>query len=211
MNNKQDPLLDIITDVEPVANLNRLADVDDNIRAVRSEFAGKPEICHTLVKHIIYLRRNIDVVENSITFFRLLEKYIDVLLLHYDVRWLISICDTYVDHGDEYSSAVAMNIVNIVNGTNIQSTLLYQCADATLHIKQTDAKYPTWGGMITCDVYTGDTIHNMMVRNDKIIKGHYILNKIWCEIKRRGRDEYAIPVNHICKAHMHGDKRTYFK
>jgi len=205
--------LQIINDVEPVANLNRLTDVEENIRAVRGEFVGKPEICHTLVKHIIYLRRNIDVVENKHNFFKLLGKYINVLLEHYDVRWLLSICDTYVDHGDEYSSAVAMNIVNIVNGTNIQSTIMYTVPEPVMLSERmtTDVKYPTWGGMITCDIITGDTIHNMMTRNDKIIKGHYILNKIWCEIKRRGREEHMIPVNHICKAHTNPQWRTYFK
>jgi len=203
--------LKIIDDVKPSRNLNRLTDVEQNIQAVRGEFVGKPEICHTLVKHIIYLRRGIDVNQNSIEFFRLLGEYIDVILKHYDVRWLLSICDTYVDHGDEQSSAIAMNIVNIINNINITHTILHLCKDATMQIQMTDAKYPTWGGMITCDVITGDTIHNMMTRNDKIMSGHYLLYKIWCEIKNRGRTEQNIPVNHICQAHFNADWRTYFK
>ena len=206
--NKQ---LQIINDVKPSRNLNRLTDIEENIQAVRGEFVGKPEICHTLVKHIIYLRRNIDVMENTHNFFRLLGKYLDVILEHYDVRWLLSICDTYVDHGDEYSSAIAMNIVNIINNINITLTILHICKDPTMQVRETDVKYPTWGGMITCDVITGDTIHNMMTRNDKVINGHYILNKIWCEIKRRGREEERIPVNYICKAHFNPEWRTYFK
>jgi len=206
--NKQ---LQIINDVKPSRKLNRLTDIEENIQAVRGEFVGKPEICHTLVKHIIYLRRNIDVMENTHNFFRLLGKYLDVILEHYDVRWLLSICDTYVDHGDEYSSAIAMNIVNIINNINITLTILHICKDPTMQVRETDVKYPTWGGMITCDVITGDTIHNMMTRNDKVINGHYILNKIWCEIKRRGREEERIPVNYICKAHFNPEWRTYFK
>ena len=203
--------LQIINDVEPVANLNRLTDVEENIRAVRGEFVGKPEICHTLVKHIIYLRRNIDVVENKHNFFKLLGKYINVLLEHYDVRWLLSICDTIVDHGDDLSSSIAMNIVNIINNINITNTILHTCKDATMQVRETDIKYPTWGGMITCDVVTGDTIHNMMIRNDNIMSKDPILYKIWCEIKNRGRTEQNIPVNHICKAHFNPEWRTYFK
>lgn len=205
-----DPLKPI-TDVQPAKNLNRCADVEQNIQLVRSEFLGKPEICHTLVKHIIYLRRGMDITINRTEFFRLVATYINTFIKHYDVRWLLSICDTYVDHGDQQSSAIAMNIVNIVNGTNITNTILHNCKDPNMVIKQTDAKYPTWGGMITCDVATGDTIHNMMVRNDKIIEKDSILNKIWCEIKSRGREEHNIPVNHICKAHTNSEWRTYFK
>ena len=203
--------MQIITDVEPAQNLNRFDNVEENIKIVRREFVGKPEICHTLVKHIIYLRRGINVNQNSLEFFRLVPEYINTFTKYYDVRWLLSICDTYVDHGDEQSSAIAMNIVNIVNGINITSTILHTCKDANMIIKQTDVKYPTWGGMITCDVATGDTIHNMMVRNDKVIETHYILNKIWCEIKSRGREEHNIAVNHICKAHTNTEWRTYFK
>lgn len=203
--------LQIINDVEPVANLNRLTDVEENIRAVRGEFVGKPEICHTLVKHIIYLRRNIDVVENKHNFFKLLGKYINVLLEHYDVRWLLSICDTIVDHGDDLSSSIAMNIVNIINNINITNTILHTCKDPNMIIQRSDIKYPTWGGMITCDVVTGDTIHNMMIRNDNIMSKDPILYKIWCEIKNRGRTEQNISVNHICQAHFNPEWRTYFK
>lgn len=205
-----DPL-ELITDVEPARNLNRMTDVEQNIQVVRGEFVGKPEICHTLVKHIIYLRRGINVAENKAEFLRLVSTYINTFIKHYDVRWLISICDTYIDHGDENSSAIAMNIVNIVNGTNITNTVLHTCKDPSMVIQQTDAKYPTWGGMITCDIITGDTIHNMMTRNDKVISTHPILNTIWCEIKNKGRKEHNIPVNHICKAHTNSEWRTYFK
>ncbi len=207
-----DPLK-IITDVEPAQYLNRLSNVENNIQAVRAEFVGKPEICHTLVKHIIYLRRNINVAENKPEFFRLVSTYINTFLKHYDVRWLLSICDTYIDHGDEISSAIAMNIVNIVNGTNIQSTCMYTVPEPIMLANKmnTDQKYPTWGGMITCDIVTGDTIHNMMTRNDKVISGHPILNKIWGQIKSIGRDEAFIPVNQICKAHSNPEWRTYFK
>jgi hypothetical protein len=208
-----DNLMAIIQDVEPANNLNRFDDVELNIKEVRKEFVGKPELCHQLVKHINYLRRSIDVVENWNRFEYLIEHFLPEILKHFDVRWLLSICDTYVDHGDEYSSAIAMNIVNIVNGTNIQSTIMYTLPEPVMLKEKmtTDVKYPTWGGMITCDIITGDTIHNMMTRNDKIIKGHRILNKIWCEIKNRGRQEHMIPVNHICQAHVNPEWRTYFK
>ena len=48
-----DPLLDLIEGIPPRKNLNRMADVEKNIEAVKSEFVGKPLICHELVKHIM--------------------------------------------------------------------------------------------------------------------------------------------------------------
>ena len=55
-----DPLLEIISGIEPKSNLNRIHDVEKNIDAVKAEFVGKPLVCHELVKHIIYIRREID-------------------------------------------------------------------------------------------------------------------------------------------------------
>ena len=104
-----DPLLEIITG-NPAKNLNRAEDIDQNIKQVRSEFVGKPEVCHKLVTLIIYLRRNIDTEDNAEKFFALWEKYSEVLLRELDTRWLLSVVDTVIDVGDDLEAAVAMNI-----------------------------------------------------------------------------------------------------
>ena len=182
-----DPMLKIIDDVNPAKNLNRVKDLEKNCQSVRSEFVGKPEVCHQLVIHIIHLRRGIDVHNRYTQFKLLLDKYFDVLLKNYDVRWLLSILDTIADHGDPLRSATAMLVVSHLNHINIH----YNITDSTVikNFSQSKNKVPTWGGMISADVHSGDMIHNMVDRVNKIVKRSPDVNRVWQEIKTRAKSE----------------------
>ena len=196
----QDPNLEIIQGNSPARNLNRLHNMEENIKAVRAEFIGKPEVCHMLVAEIIKLRRNPANQTAREEFWDLLNIYTDVILEHYDVRWLLSICDTIVDIGSELKSAIAMNIVQCVNGTNLHHSILVNAVDGNIDLNKLrhEIKVPTWGGMITADIPNGDMIHNMMNRLDAVIEQEPLLCKIWCRIKERGREESNLVINHFC-------------
>lgn len=208
-----DPNLAIIQGNNPAKNLNRIQDMDDNIKAVRAEFIGKPEVCHMLVAEIIKLRRDPDNVISKDGFWFLLNDYLDVILKHYDVRWILSICDTIVDIGDELQSAIAMNMVQCVNGTNLHHSILINAVNGDIDSNKLrhELKVPTWGGMITADIPNGDMIHNMMNRLDAVIEQDELLNKIWITIKDRGRNESNLVMNHFCNASNFEHQRKYFK
>ena len=127
-----DPLLEIIPGDSPAKNLNRLSDVEQNISAVKAEFVGKPLVCHELVKTIIYLRRKINMKDNTPRFFDLWENYHETLLKELDTRWLLSVVDTAIDVGDDLEAAVAMNISQCINQCNIHASLLVNCVDGRL-------------------------------------------------------------------------------
>lgn len=207
-----DPLLEII-DGTPAKNLNRLANTDKNIEAVKAEFVGKSVVCHELVKQIILLRRGIDTDTNTERFFELWETYHETLLKELDTRWLLSVVDTAVDVGDDQESAVAMNISQCINQCNIHTSLLVNAVDGRLdgNKLQREMKMPTWDGMITVDVPTGDMIHNMMIRMDKVIATEPWLNDIWTELKNRLRTQENLPLNIICKMSRVEHQRLYFK
>jgi len=207
-----DPLLEIITG-NPAKNLNRLQDAEQNIQAVKAEFVGKPLVCHELIKTIIYLRRKIDMVNNTPRFFDLWENYHETLLKELDTRWLLSVVDTVIDIGDDLEAAVAMNISQCINQCNIHTSLLINCVDGRLDggKLQREMKAPTWDGMITVDVPTGDMVHNMMNRMDEIISREPWLNDIWVEIKNRLRTQENLPMNIICKFSRFEHQREYFK
>ena len=193
-------------------NLNRLPDVEENIMAIRAEFIGKPEICHVLARHIVYLRRGIDIPYNSIEFFRLVTKYADVLCDHYDTRWLISICDTIADLGTEAQSARAMLIVNLVQCCNIANTVMHKAVDGRINAEllQSDIKWRTWDGLITADTYQGDMIYNMVQRCNRCIKGDPVLQQIWLEIKQRAKHEQKLVNNVLLMHHEDPRMRTFF-
>jgi len=209
----QDPNLQIIEGTNPAKNLNRIQDMQKNIEAVRAEFIGKPEVCHMLVAEIIKLRRNPGNQTARETFWDLLNSYTDVILENYDVRWMLSICDTVVDIGDKLQSAIAMNLVQCVNGTNIHHSILVNAVDGNIDANKLrhELKVPTWGGMITADIPNGDMIHNMMNRLDAVIEQDELLNKIWITIKDRGRNESNLVMNHFCNASNFEHQRKYFK
>jgi len=72
-------------------------------------------------------------------------------------------------------------------------------------------KAPTWDGMITVDVPTGDMVHNMMTRMDEIISREPWLNDIWQEIKNRLRTQENLPMNIIARFSRFEHQREYFK
>ena len=209
-----DPLLEIISGIEPKSNLNRIHDVEKNIDAVKAEFVGKPLVCHELVKHIIYIRREIDLEENTKKFYEILDKYMDEILEHYDLRWLVSIADTLVDIGDPARSAAAMNIVQAANYLNVISTILDISVDGAPDINKVKRnpfhKRPTFGGMIALDMYQGDTVYHMQRRINKVAATDILVSEIWDEIKHRLEDDHSVPTNILTAVHQDADKRMFY-
>jgi len=207
-----DPLLEIIQGT-PAKNLNRAQDLEQNILQVKSEFVGKPLICHELVKTIIYIRRKVNMTENTARFYDLWNLYKKTLLTELDTRWLLSVVDTAIDIGDDLEAAVAMNISQCVNQCNIHASLLVNCVDGRLDVNKLsqELKFPTWDGMISVDVPTGDMIHNMMVRMDEVIGTESWLMDIWTEIKNRLRTQENLPMNIISRFSRIESQRDFFK
>lgn len=207
-----DPFLKLIPGDNPQSNLNRVLDVRENILRVRAEFRGKPEICHAIVSNIIHLRRDPDNWQHRALFWERLSKYEAVLLEHMDVRWLLSICDTIVDIGNSVQSSVAMNIVQCINRCNLDATLLLNCVDGRLDTSKlnTELKAPTWGGMITADVPTGDMIYNMQTRLDRVTKYDDQLRRIWLRIVELSKSEPNVVMSYITRASKVPHQRDFF-
>ena len=210
-----DPLLEIIPgDInQRTQNVNRHTDLNRHLIMLKREFIGKPLVCYRVAEEITYIRREVDLHRHINAFNELIDKYLDVLLLEYDLRWLLSVCDTYVDIGDVTRSAIAMCIVIEIKYLNIDATILDLVGNRNItddQITKYRAKRPTWGGMITCDLRTGDMIYNMQYRVDKVIQSDPLLFKIWNEIKSRIRDDMTIPVNKLADANRDKLKKKFF-
>lgn len=207
-----DHLLQLIEGIPPAKNLNRLHDVEKNIQAVKAEFVGKPLVCHELVKHIVYLRREIDVEYNTKRFYELLDTYFDEILEHYDMRWLLSICDTLVDIGDNTRSAAAMNVVLTVNYLNMMASLLDISVDGrpSLDKIKRAGKRPTHDGMISCDLFEGDMMYNMQKRLNAVLAKDELVNELWEEIKHRLVDDREVPTNWLASLNFDENKKAFY-
>jgi hypothetical protein len=209
-----DPMLEIIpgNSGEVKEKHRRLPNLKENIKDAKLAFIGKPIVCHELVKSIIHLRREIDTDCHKDRFYFLLEKYQDILIKELDLRWLVSVCDTIVDTGNDIDSSSAMLVVVIVNGLNIQATLLDSVSaeqPTSDQIENTPYR-PTWDGMISAYV-KGDMMFNMMTRLEKVVSRSLLVSIIWQEIKSRLRDDPTVPVNWLANAHSNEHFRKFFR
>lgn len=209
-----DPMLKPVqgNKTQKATNLNRLADTEANIENLRKEFIGMPTVCYATASVIVRLRRDCGNIEHIHQFHKLLDTYKHTLLQHMDVRWLLSICDTFVDIGDTHRSAVAMNIVQCVNDTNIHMSIVANAVDGNLDYNKLSKgiKIRTWGGMITADIPTGDMIYNMMTRLNRVVATDPLMDSIWQEIKRRGKGEAHVVMNHLCVHSKIPHQKEYF-
>jgi hypothetical protein len=135
------------------------------------------------------------------------------LLEHLNVRWLLSVCDTIVDIGSPHQSAVAMNIVQCINRCNLDATIVINAVDGRLDGNKLarEIKAPTWGGMICADVPTGDMLHNMMMRLERVVQSDDILYRIWKRIKELSRNQPGIVMEYIAGSSRIKHQQEFFK
>ena len=136
----------------------------------------------------------------------------DEILEHYDLRWLVSILDTLVDIGDPARSAAAMNIVQCVNYLNVMASLLQLVGDGVPHsIRATQMrKVPSHDGMISLDVYQGDTMYNMQRRLNKVVVKDELVYDLWEEVKFRLVDDATAPTNWLASLHFEESKKIFY-
>src|SRR6185369_16066780 len=62
-------------------------------------FPPPPPLFDIIFPLIVNLRRGIEVEDSMVIFRHAVEGYIDEVCRQFDTRWLVSICDSYVDFG----------------------------------------------------------------------------------------------------------------
>lgn len=103
-----------------------VVDLNEHLARVRREFIGQSELLYQHAMLIVLIRREADVQANYTRFKRMWMAERDFLAGHLDMRWLISACDTFIDHdGDPVLRAVAMNGPLLVNTVKLAETERY--------------------------------------------------------------------------------------
>jgi hypothetical protein len=65
--------------------------------------------------------------------------------------------------------------------------------------------------MITADVPTGDMLHNMMMRLEKVAASDHILYSIWKRIKELSIDQPGIILEYIAGSSKFKHQQNFFK
>lgn len=169
-------------------NTHRYADIDDHVDALRHEFAGRPAVCLEAIRHIVYLRRRLQADEHWSALQSLVARYEDVFLAELDTRWLLSICDTYSDHGTELERSAAMVIVTCINTIKLAETerlMMPGCQVDWERIKEQSQPVELFDGITSYLVKTGDMPRNMLARIEKALLPTPLLHRIWRAILLR--------------------------
>ena len=146
----------------------RIRDIDRHLASIQS---AEPNIGPSqldVIREIICLRRQIDAVEHMEQLRQLLVHGGDELLRSFSTRWLVSIADTFADHGVHPERGNAMVIVVLVSVTRLAETERLYLRDPSIDQAKQDACVmpgtPLWDGMVGYAIKHGDMPLNMWTR-----------------------------------------------
>lgn len=169
-------------------------DVERHFETLERGFLGKPSLSFELVKIIVLIRRGIALEQNVKLFFTIIEAEIDFLLNVLSTRWIISIADTYADHGTDLQQATAVMIIAPFNMIKLTETERLIMADnhhdehkIELNDQRRARREPLelWDGMTTYSLRHGDMPRNMIARMRRIAARDRVLSRIFDTLLQR--------------------------
>lgn len=166
-------------DLEALTHKPRTKDLAAHLANIKHQFIGQSELCFYQATLIVLLRRQYKTKETFIEFETLWETETSYLLKHLSLRWIISACDTFVDHTDNTArAAILMNATTLVNTLRVYETkrFLQLGSESSSKMKplindNVDALYsgdmPLYDGLTYFRVGFDDTLKNMRDRYKK--------------------------------------------
>ncbi|MFN4867376.1 MAG: hypothetical protein ACK5GZ_13795 [Cyanobium sp.] len=165
----------IIEGEEPIPSSGSKPDIELHIIMLKDEFIGQNEILlyHALLN--VFLRRGINISDTTMRFRKLWTDYRSLLLSKLDSRWLVSACDSIVDHFDEPNEKItAMSASLLINTIKLYETerlALGQSgngrdlANPTFHW---EGRVNLFDGISAFRIGKGDMVKNMLTRISSI-------------------------------------------
>lgn len=183
---------------------------------LKKEFIGQPELNYHHALLILLMRRDINVDENFLQFHQLWLQEHDFLLKSLNTRWLISACDTFIDHSDDdYLKSLLMNAVILVNTIKIQESERFltrgteNLVDRARYQSLQNERLALFDGVAGFAVGTDDTLRNMRWRLDKLAQSHP-LGDLLIEIFERVQHPDSDTVYSRFRALHHRDKTAWW-
>lgn len=151
----------------------RIKDLSQHLNKVKHEFIGKSELEFYHATLIVLIRRGYKCAEMFAQFEQLWEQETAYLLSHLSLRWIVSACDTFVDHAKSPTRAsILMNVVTLINTLKVYEThiFLHQSSqfEPTLNHDRVESLYqqhlPLYDDLTYFRIGTDDTLKNMRQR-----------------------------------------------
>ena len=167
-------------------------DLEQHIEDLKEEFAGQSELCFTIAKIIVLIRRDYMTDQYFELFNKIwLDEY-EFLLKNLNTRWLISSSDTFADQTkNKTEHAYALACSCLINSVKISESerFLTDSEKNTDNLEKKklldkEFRFPLFDGMSVFKFGTDDTLRNMKWRLNKI-PNEFICGKILKEIFER--------------------------
>lgn len=160
-----------------IQDVPRIKDLSGHLDKVKKEFIGKSELCYYHATLVVLLRRDYKPEQTFKEFEQLWSNETDYLLNNLSVRWIISGCDTFIDHSnDAVRNAILMNAITMINTLKVYETKQFlqlgnQHAKAPLIPENVDRLYehhlPLYDGLTYFRIGSDDTLKHMRQRYER--------------------------------------------
>lgn len=167
-------ITDAMCDASALTHKPRTNDLTAHLENLKHQFIGQSELCFYHATLVVLLRRNYKSKEIFAEFEQLWNTETDYLLEHLSLRWVVSACDTFVDHStDSIRAAILMNITTLVTTLRVYETKQFllrpaNCESLPLLDDNIEAFYrsdiPLYDGLTYFRVGSDDTLKNMRKR-----------------------------------------------
>lgn len=161
-------------DYAALSDKPRTKDLECHLGNLKHQFIGQSELSFYHATLIVLLRRGYKVEETFAEFETLWENEADYLLTQLNLRWIISACDTFVDHSTDMTrAALLMNVNTLINTLKVYETKQFLQLGPTLKkplflANHLDALYcnhlPLYDNITYFHIGADDTLKNMRCR-----------------------------------------------
>jgi hypothetical protein len=161
----------------------RHEDAEEQVRLQREALGGVTDLFAEVVGLIVYLRRGEEVEMRFARFDVLVKENVEELVKQMDTRWLVSICDTYMDYGSPVESRNAGIISLLVNMVKLAETERFMLSNKALEAGDVERCgkdiYPLWDGVTSFLITGGDMPRNLFSRLSKLMEPTPVFMRIF--------------------------------
>lgn len=110
-------------DATALTHKPKVKDLQTHLENLKHQFIGRSELCFYHAALVVLLRRKYKVEEIYSYFEQLWITEHEYLLNHLSLRWVVSACDTFIDHTkDSVRAAILMNVITLMNTLRVYET-----------------------------------------------------------------------------------------
>lgn len=171
---------------KPTPSFGGKPDLHDHAEMLQKEFIGQSELLlyHALIN--VLLRRRINIESNIKRMQELWKNESLFLLEHLDTRWLVSACDTIIDHFDEpREQSLALAGTILINTIKLYETEQLVSGQKELTLEKIHGRHELFNGVSAFCIGQGDMVFNLHKRIQLLTKSQSIASSIVKELIRR--------------------------